>query len=76
MFHLIELPEKASGYVNRSTATAPLTRFSVSHVVYLRQLQPLLLAPEHVLPFNSFSEFNKAEGGNIWFALEETGYAD
>jgi putative SOS response-associated peptidase YedK len=31
------------------------------------------LGPEHrcVVPFNSFSEFNKAEGGDIWFALEE-----
>jgi putative SOS response-associated peptidase YedK len=25
-----------------------------------------------VVPFNSFSEFNKAEGGDVWFALEET----
>jgi putative SOS response-associated peptidase YedK len=25
-----------------------------------------------VVPFNSFSEFNKAEGGDIWFALDET----
>jgi putative SOS response-associated peptidase YedK len=25
-----------------------------------------------VVPFNSFSEFNKAEGGEIWFALDET----
>ncbi|MCP1773671.1 putative SOS response-associated peptidase YedK [Bradyrhizobium japonicum] len=25
-----------------------------------------------VVPFNSFSEFNKAEGGNIWFALDES----
>ena len=25
-----------------------------------------------VVPFNSFSEFSKAEGGDIWFALEET----
>jgi hypothetical protein len=25
-----------------------------------------------VLPLNSFSEFNKAEGGDIWFALDET----
>jgi putative SOS response-associated peptidase YedK len=24
-----------------------------------------------VVPFNSFSEFNKAEGGDIWFALYE-----
>ena len=24
------------------------------------------------MPFNSFSEFNKAEGGDIWFALDET----
>jgi putative SOS response-associated peptidase YedK len=23
------------------------------------------------VPFNSFSEFNKAEGGDIWFALNE-----
>jgi putative SOS response-associated peptidase YedK len=23
------------------------------------------------VPFNSFSEFNKAEGGDIWFALDE-----
>jgi putative SOS response-associated peptidase YedK len=23
-----------------------------------------------VVPFNSFSEFNKAEGGDIWFALD------
>jgi putative SOS response-associated peptidase YedK len=32
------------------------------------------LAPEHrcVVPFNSFSEFNKSEGGDIWFALDET----
>jgi len=31
------------------------------------------LDPEHrcVVPFNSFSEFNKAEGGDIWFALDE-----
>jgi putative SOS response-associated peptidase YedK len=31
------------------------------------------LGPEHrcVVPFNSFSEFNKAEGGDIWFALDE-----
>jgi putative SOS response-associated peptidase YedK len=31
------------------------------------------LGPEHrcVVPFNSFSEFNKAEGGDIWFALGE-----
>ncbi|SCB54127.1 Putative SOS response-associated peptidase YedK [Bradyrhizobium shewense] len=30
--------------------------------------------PEHrcVVPFNSFSEFNKAEGGDIWFALDES----
>ena len=25
-----------------------------------------------VVPFNSFSEFNKAEGADIWFALDET----
>jgi len=25
-----------------------------------------------VVPFNSFSEFNKAEGGDIWFSLDET----
>lgn len=25
-----------------------------------------------VVPFNCFSEFNKAEGGDIWFALDET----
>ena len=25
-----------------------------------------------VVPFSSFSEFNKAEGGDIWFALDET----
>ncbi len=25
-----------------------------------------------VVPLNSFSEFNKAEGGDIWFALDET----
>jgi putative SOS response-associated peptidase YedK len=25
-----------------------------------------------VVPFNSFSEFNKAGGGDIWFALDET----
>jgi putative SOS response-associated peptidase YedK len=32
------------------------------------------LSPEHrcVVPINSFSEFNKAEGGDIWFALDET----
>src|SRR5438270_7481876 len=24
------------------------------------------------VPFNSFSEFNNAEGGDIWFALEES----
>ncbi|MCG6205841.1 SOS response-associated peptidase family protein [Rhodopseudomonas sp. HC1] len=32
------------------------------------------LGPDHrcVVPFNSFSEFNKAEGGDIWFALDET----
>jgi putative SOS response-associated peptidase YedK len=32
------------------------------------------LSPENrcVVPFNSFSEFNKAEGGDIWFALDES----
>jgi putative SOS response-associated peptidase YedK len=25
-----------------------------------------------VVPFNSFSDFNKAEGGDIWFALDES----
>lgn len=32
------------------------------------------LGPEHrcVVPVNSFSEFNKAEGGDIWFALDES----
>src|SRR5260370_34402200 len=32
------------------------------------------LGPENrcVVPLNSFSEFNKAEGGDIWFALDET----
>ena len=32
------------------------------------------LGPENrcVVPFNSFSEFNKAEGGDIWFALNES----
>jgi putative SOS response-associated peptidase YedK len=25
-----------------------------------------------VVPFNSFSEFNKTEDGDIWFALDET----
>src|ERR1700693_5553407 len=25
-----------------------------------------------VVPFNSFSEFKKAEGGDIWFALDES----
>src|SRR3954469_10772002 len=25
-----------------------------------------------VVPFNSFSEFNKAEGGDIWFALDQS----
>jgi putative SOS response-associated peptidase YedK len=24
------------------------------------------------VPFNSFSEFNKAEGGDIWFAFDES----
>jgi putative SOS response-associated peptidase YedK len=24
------------------------------------------------VPFNSFSEFNKAEGGDIWFAFDQT----
>lgn len=33
-----------------------------------------VLGPAHpcVVPFNSFSEFNKAEGGDVWFALAET----
>ncbi len=32
------------------------------------------LGPEHrcVVPSNSFSEFNKAEGGDVWFALDES----
>jgi putative SOS response-associated peptidase YedK len=32
------------------------------------------LGPENrcVVPFNSFSEFNKAEGGDIWFALDDS----
>ena len=32
------------------------------------------LGPEHrcVVPFTSFSEFNKDAGGNIWFAFDET----
>jgi putative SOS response-associated peptidase YedK len=32
------------------------------------------LGPENrcVVPFNSFSEFNKAEGGDIWFARDKT----
>lgn len=32
------------------------------------------LGPDHgcVVPFKSFSEFNKAEGGDVWFALDET----
>lgn len=32
------------------------------------------LAPENrcLVPFTSFSEFNKAEGGNVWFARDET----
>src|SRR3954462_2439469 len=32
------------------------------------------LGAEHrcVVPFNSFSEFNKAEGGDIWFALDDS----
>jgi putative SOS response-associated peptidase YedK len=32
------------------------------------------LGPEHrcVVPSNSLSEFNKAEGGDIWFALDES----
>jgi putative SOS response-associated peptidase YedK len=32
------------------------------------------LGPEHrcLVPCSSFSEFNKAEGGDIWFALDET----
>jgi putative SOS response-associated peptidase YedK len=25
-----------------------------------------------VVPFNSFSEFNKAEGGDVWFAFDES----
>jgi putative SOS response-associated peptidase YedK len=25
-----------------------------------------------VVPFTSFSEFNKAEGGDIWFAIDES----
>ena len=32
------------------------------------------LSPEHrcLVPLTSFSEFNKAEGGDIWFALDES----
>jgi len=32
------------------------------------------LGPEHrcLVPFTSFSEFNKAAGGDIWFALDES----
>ncbi|MGM4872773.1 SOS response-associated peptidase [Bradyrhizobium sp. 956_D2_N1_5] len=32
------------------------------------------LGPDNrcLVPFTSFSEFNKAEGGDIWFALDET----
>ena len=32
------------------------------------------LGPEHrcLVPFNSFSEFNKLEGGDIWFAVDES----
>jgi putative SOS response-associated peptidase YedK len=31
------------------------------------------LGPDNrcIVPFNSFSEFNKSEGGDIWFALNE-----
>ncbi|MGY4173180.1 putative SOS response-associated peptidase YedK [Bradyrhizobium sp. USDA 4529] len=31
------------------------------------------LGPEHrcIVPLNSFSEFNKSEGGDIWFAFDE-----
>jgi putative SOS response-associated peptidase YedK len=31
------------------------------------------LGPEHrcVVPLNSFSEFSKAHGGNVWFAFDE-----
>ena len=29
------------------------------------------LGRDHAVPFDSFSEFNKAEGGNIWYALYE-----
>jgi putative SOS response-associated peptidase YedK len=31
----------------------------------------LTIDNRRVVPFNSFSEFNKVEGGDIWFALDE-----
>jgi hypothetical protein len=37
-----------------------------------KQLAQQGYANRCVVPFNSFSEFNKAEGGDIWFALDET----
>jgi hypothetical protein len=36
------------------------------------QPEEQILESRCIVPFNSFSEFNKAEGGDIWFALDET----
>jgi putative SOS response-associated peptidase YedK len=42
---------------------------NVSSKHWKRWLEP---ANRCVVPFTSFSEFNKAAGGDIWFALDET----
>jgi putative SOS response-associated peptidase YedK len=42
---------------------------NVSSKHWKRWLEP---ANRCVVPFTSFSEFNKAAGGNVWFAFDET----
>jgi hypothetical protein len=63
-------PSLFNGPITRTTARS---RYGKSSLGCFAKPLPHREIPSHGAgPFNSFSEFNKSEGGDIWFALDET----
>ena len=63
----VGLPSPKSAVKNRDPGVTNVRRTDSPH--WLRWLGS---ANRCLVPFTSFSEFNEGEGGNVWFALDES----
>ncbi|WP_366521428.1 hypothetical protein [Tardiphaga sp.] len=61
-----------SSQLGQATRKRPAKAGGEGQANRLRGLTPEGAGHRCIVPFTSFSEFNKEAGGDIWFALDET----